>query len=390
MLFDFEMTNEQKDMRDLAHDFAAKEIRPAAWDLDREGGWPKEILEKAWELGLTNATLPAEYGGSGISMLDGMIVGEEMGWGCSGVTTSMYANDLATPVLLTAGTDDQKRRFLAPLAESPMLASLCLTEPSAGSDFAGIRTVAKKKGSGYVLNGSKVFITNGSHASWYAVFAKTDPSAGHKGISAFIVPREAGVEVIGKEDKLGQRASDTAQLSFDDVQVPAENLVGEEGDGFRIAMATLDITRTPVSSAAVGVARAALEFAIDYAGERVAFNVPIAMHQGVQFMLADMATKVHASRLMVRYSAAAMDAGERATLAASHAKRFAADSAVEVASDAVQIYGGYGYTKDYPVEKLLRDARLFPIYEGTSQIQRMIIARELLTPKRAARAASAA
>jgi acyl-CoA dehydrogenase len=281
-------------------------------------------------------------------------------------------------VLVVAGTDAQKRRFLSRLAEAPLLASLCLTEPSAASDFANIRTLARRTAAGWVLNGSKVFITNGSHADWYAVFAKTDAEAGHRGVPAFVVPREAGVEVIGKEDKLGQRASDTAQLSFDGVEVPAENLVGREGDGFKIAMATLDITRTPVSSAAVGVARAALEFATDYAKERVAFNVPIAMHQAIQFMLADMATKVHASRLLVQYSAAAIDAGVASTIAASHAKRFAADSAVEVASDAVQIYGGYGYVKDYPVEKLLRDARLFPIYEGTSQIQRMIIARELL------------
>jgi acyl-CoA dehydrogenase len=381
-MYDFEMTDEQKNLRDLVHDFATREIRPVAWKLDREGGWPGAIIDKAWELGLTNATLPPEHGGSGISNVDAMIVGEEMAWGCSGVTTSMYGNDLAIPVLVVAGTDDQKRRFLSPLAEAPLLASLCLTEPSAGSDFANIRTQARKKGAGWVLNGSKVFITNGSHAHWYAVFAKTDAEAGHRGISAFVVPRDAGVEVIGTEDKLGQRASDTAQLSFDDVEIPAENLVGEEGDGFRIAMATLDITRTPVSSAAVGVARAAFEFAADYAKERVAFNVPIAMHQGIQFMLADMATKVHASRLLVQYSAAAIDAGAPSTLAASHAKRFAADSAVEVASDAVQIYGGYGYVKDYPVEKLLRDARLFPIYEGTSQIQRMIIARELLKPRR--------
>ncbi len=384
-MYDFEMTDEQKNLRDLVHDFAEREIRPIAWELDRDSGWPGEVIDKAWGLGLTNATLPAEYGGSGISNVDGVIVGEEMGWGCSGVATSMYANDLAIPVLVVAGSDEQKRRFLAPMAEAPLLASLCLTEPSAGSDFANIRTVARKTGAGWVLNGSKVFITNGSHADWYAVFAKTDPDGGHRGISAFIVPRDAGVEVIGKEDKLGQRASDTAQLSFDGVEVPADHLVGREGEGFKIAMATLDITRTPVSSAAVGVARAAYEFAADYARERVAFDVPIAMHQGIQFMLADMATKVHASRLLVQYSAAAIDAGVASTLAASHAKRFAADSAVEVASDAVQIFGGYGYTKDYPVEKLLRDARLFPIYEGTSQIQRLIIARELLSPPRAAK-----
>jgi acyl-CoA dehydrogenase len=380
-MYDFEMTDEQKNLRDLVHDFAEREIRPVAWQLDREGGWPGAIIEKAWALGLTNATLPPEYGGSGISNVDAMMVGEEMAWGCSGVTTSMYGNDLAIPVLVVAGTDDQKRRFLSPLAEAPLLASLCLTEPSAGSDFAGIRTLARRKGAAWVLNGSKVFITNGSHADWYAVFAKTDAEAGHRGISAFIVPRDAGVEVIGKEDKHGQRASDTAQLSFDGVEIPPENLVGEEGDGFKIAMATLDITRTPVSSAAVGVARAAFEFAADYAKQRVAFNVPIAMHQAIQFMLADMATKVHASRLLVQYAAAAIDAGVPSTLAASHAKRFAADSAVEIASDAVQIHGGYGYVKDYPVEKLLRDARLFPIYEGTSQIQRMIIARELLAPR---------
>jgi len=386
---DFTLSDEQKDLRELAHDFAAKEIRPVAWEYDRESTWPQEIVEKAWEVGLMNIHLPEEYGGPGLDYLSGCLIEEEMGWGCSGIATSLTCNGLALAPVALGGSEKIKRHYLGMLAEEPKLASFCLTEPDAGSDVSGMRTTAVRKGSGYVINGTKTFITNGSHADWYTVYAKTDMDAGHKGISAFVVPREAGVTVDKKEDKLGQRASDTAMVSFHDVEIPADNLLGEENKGFKLAMMTLDRTRPGVAGMAVGIGRAAMEFASDYAKERVQFGVPIAMHQAIQFMIADMATKVEAGRLLVWQSGALLDQGKRNTLACSHAKRFAADSAMEIATDAVQVYGGYGFIKDYPVEKLMRDAKIMQLYEGTSQIQRLVIAREVLMPRRVAEAATA-
>jgi acyl-CoA dehydrogenase len=382
-LVDFTLTDEQKDLRELAHNFAEKEIRPVAWDYDRDAVWPQEIIEKAHEVGLMNVEVPEEYGGGGLHCLDGCLIEEEFGWGCSGIGTSLMCNGLASAPVIIGGSEEIKRKYLGMLAEEPKLASFCLTEPEAGSDVGSMRTRAVKKGDKYLINGSKVFITNGSHASWYTVYAKTDPDAGHKGISAFVVPRDApGVSVMKKEDKLGQRASDTAQIQFEDVEIPAENLLGEENHGFKLAMMTLDRTRPGVAAMGVGIARAAMEFATEYAKERVQFGVPIAMHQAIQFMIADMATKVEAARLLVWQSAALLDQGRRNTLAASHAKRFAADSAMEVATDAVQVYGGYGFIKEYPVEKLMRDAKIMQLYEGTSQIQRLVIAREVLMPRR--------
>jgi acyl-CoA dehydrogenase len=252
-----------------------------------------------------------------------------------------------------------------------------------------MRTTAVKKGDKYVINGTKCFITNGSHADWYTVYAKTDKEAGHRGISAFVVPRDAGVVVDKKEDKLGQRASDTAMISFNDVEIPVGNLLGEENKGFKLAMMTLDRTRPGVSAMAVGIAQAAFEYARDYSKERVQFGVPIAMHQAIQFMIADMATKIEAGRLLTWKSGALLDQGERNTLASSHAKRFAADTAMEVTVDAVQVYGGYGFIKEYPVEKLMRDAKIMQLYEGTSQIQRLVIAREVLMPRRVEEPAAA-
>jgi acyl-CoA dehydrogenase len=379
---DFTLTDEQKDLRELAHNFAEKEIRPVAWDYDRDATWPQEIVEKAWEVGLMNAELPEAYGGPGLDLLSGVLIEEEMGWGCSGIGTSLMANGLAATPVIIGGSEEVKKQYLTMLAEEPKLASFCLTEPDAGSDVGGMKTRAVRQGDKYVISGSKCFITNGSHASWYTVYAKTDPDAGHRGISAFVVPRDAdGVTVDKKEDKLGQRASDTALISFDEVEVPAGNLLGEENKGFKLAMMTLDRTRPGVSGLAVGIARAAFEFASEYSKERVQFGVPIAMHQAVAFMIADMATKVEAARLLVWQSAVLHDQGERNTLAASHAKRFAADAAMEVTVDAVQVYGGYGFIKEYPVEKLMRDAKIMQLYEGTSQIQRLVIAREILNPR---------
>jgi len=387
---DFTLTDEQKDIRDLAHDFSEKEIRPVAWEYDKDSTWPQEVVDKAWEVGLMNSHVPEEYGGPGLDYLTGCLIEEELGWGCSGIGTSLMCNGLASAPVALGGSDEIKKEYLGMLTEEPKLASFCLTEPDAGSDVSGMKTTAVKQGDKYVINGSKCFITNGSHASWYTVYAKTDKEAGHRGISAFVVPRDAGgVTVDKKEDKLGQRASDTATISFNDVEIPAANLLGEENKGFKLAMMTLDRTRPGVSAMAVGIGRAAFEFASDYSKERVQFGVPIAMHQAIQFMIADMATKLEAARLLVYKSGVLLDQGQRNTLASSHAKRFAADSAMEIAVDAVQVYGGYGFIKEYPVEKLMRDAKIMQLYEGTSQIQRLVIAREVLMPRRAEEPAAA-
>jgi acyl-CoA dehydrogenase len=381
-LVDFTLTDEQKDLRELAHDFAEKEIRPVAWDYDRDGTWPQEIVDKAFGVGLMNVHIPEAYGGPGLDYLSGCLIEEELGWGCSGIGTSLMANGLASAPLLIGGSEETKGKYLGMLTEEAKLASFCLTEPDAGSDVSGMKTRAVKKGDKYLISGSKTFITNGGYASWYTVYAKTDPDAGHRGITAFVVDRDAdGVTVDKKEDKLGQRASNTATISFDEVEVPAENMLGEENHGFKLAMMTLDRTRPAVSSMAVGIARAAFEFASEYSKERVQFGVPIAMHQAVAFMIADMATKIEAARLLVWESAVLLDQGKRNTLVSSHAKRFAADTAMEVTVDAVQVYGGYGFIKDYPVEKLMRDAKIMQLYEGTSQIQRLVIAREILMPR---------
>src|ERR671924_472943 len=368
-------------MREMAHNFAEKEIRPVAWDYDRDGTWPQEIIEKAHEVGLMNVHVGEEYGGPGLSYLDGCVIEEEIAWGCSGIGTSLSANGLAAAPVHLGAADEVKKEYFEELIESPKLASFCLTEPDAGSDVSGMRTRAVKTGDKYVLNGSKCFITNGGYADWFTVYAKTDPDAGHRGISAFVVDKDDTVIVDKKEDKMGQRASNTATITFNDTEVPAENLLGAENKGFKIAMMTLDRTRPGVAAMATGVARAAMAFAIEYSKERIQFGVPIAMHQAIQFMIADMATKVHLSRLATWNSAVLLDQGKRNTLESSHAKRFAADIAMEVTTDAVQVYGGYGFIKEYPVEKLMRDAKIMQLYEGTSQIQRLVIAREILMPR---------
>jgi acyl-CoA dehydrogenase len=380
-MIDFTLPEEQQNMREMAHDFAAKEIRPVAWDFDKEGTWPGALVKDAWELGLMNSHLPAEYGGVGASYLDGCLIGEELAWGCAAIATTLGANDLASAPVLLGGSNEIKKEYLGMLAEEPRLASFCLTEPDAGSDVSGMRTTAVKRGDKYVINGSKCFITNGGYADWYTVYAKTDKDAGHRGISAFVVPRDDTVTVDKHEDKMGLRASNTASISFNETEIPAANLLGRENHGFKLAMMTLDRTRPGVASLATGIARAAFEFASGYAKERVQFGAPIAMHQAIQFMIADMATKIEAARLLAWQSASLLDQGRRNTLASSHAKRFAADSAMEVTTDAVQVYGGYGFIKDYPVEKLMRDAKIMQLYEGTSQIQRLVIAREVLLPR---------
>jgi len=375
----FELTQEQVALQDMARKFAANEIRPKAAEHDHAGTFPTEILEKAFGLGLMTGFIPEEYGGLGLSALDACIIEEELGWGCSGITTSMTANGLALTPILVGGTDEQKKRLVAPFSMNLQYASFCLTEPGAGSDAGGIQTTAKKDGDGYILNGRKCFITNGSYASQYTVFASTDRSKGHKGLSVFVVPRDLpGVSAGKKEDKMGQRASDTSDVLFEEVRIPEDNRIGKEGEGFKIAMITLDYARPTVAAMAVGVARAAFELAMEYSKERVQFGVPIAMNQAIHFLLADMAMDIEAARLLTYKGAWLLDQGRRNTKESSYAKAFAADLAMRVTTDAVQIFGGYGYMKDYPVEKLMRDAKLLQIYEGTSQIQRMVIAKEIM------------
>jgi len=375
----FDLTEEQTALQDMARKFAANEIRPKAGECDRTETFPKEIFQKAFDLGLMTGFIPEAHGGLGLGSLESCIIEEELGWGCSGIATSMTANGLALTPILIAGTEDQKKEFVAPFARELMYASFCLTEPGAGSDAGGIATTAKKEGDDYLLNGRKCFITNGTYASQYTVFASTDRTKGHKGLSAFVVSRSLpGVSPGKKEDKMGQRASDTSDVLFEDVRVPAANLLGKEGDGFKIAMKTLDYARPTVAAMSVGVARAAFEHAMQYSKERVQFGMPIAMNQAIHFLLADMATDIEAARLLTLKSAWLIDQGRRNTKESSFAKAFAADLAMRVTTDAVQIFGGYGYMKDYPVEKLMRDAKLLQIYEGTSQIQRLVIAKEIM------------
>jgi acyl-CoA dehydrogenase len=379
----FALTDEQKELRALAREFAEKEIRPKAAEYDEQQTHPADVIVKAHELGLMNVHVPHEYGGMGLSTFDGILIGEELSWGCAGMAVSLTANTLGAGPVFLAGSEEQKRDWLVPLLAEPILCSFGLSEPDAGSDVARIKTKAERRGAEYVLNGSKTFISNAGHADWTVVFAKTDPGKGHRGLSAFIVPMDAsGVTVEKHLDKMGQRSTDTSAFALTDVVVPAANRLGEEGEGFKIAMQTLDFTRPGTAAGAVGVAQAAFEYAVEYAKERVTFDVPIAMHQGVNFLIADMATEIEAARLLTWQAAWMLDNGygRKATLYSSFAKRFTADTAMKVTTDAVQVFGGYGYIKEYPVEKLMRDAKLFQIYEGTSQIQRLVIAREIFLP----------
>jgi acyl-CoA dehydrogenase len=380
----FALTEEQKELRRLARTFAEREIRPREAEHDVDQRHPAELVAQAHSLGLMNLHVAEEYGGPGLGAFDGLLVGEELYRGCSGIGTSITANGLGAGPVLLFGSPEQKARWLPPLVEQPILCSFALSEPGAGSDVAALRSTAVRVGDEYVLNGSKTFITNAGHADWAVVFAKTDPAAGRRGMSAFVVEMSSPGVVIEKHlEKMGQRATDTSAFALNDVRVPAENRLGEEGEGFKIAMATLDFTRPGTAIGAVGVAQAAYEHALEYSKERVTFDLPIAMHQAVSFMVADMATEIQAARLLCWQAAWMLDQGmgREATLYSSFAKRFAADTAMKVTTDAVQVLGGYGYIKEYPVEKLMRDAKLFQIYEGTSQIQRLVIAREIFTPK---------
>ena len=376
--FNFALSEEQKMLQALARDFARNEIAPVAEHYDQTGEFPLPVIEKARQAGLINTNIPMEYGGAGASLVEEAVVCEELAWGCTGISTSILINNLAAIPIIVAGTDEQKKEWLGRMMGG-QLGAYAVTEPAAGSDVAGMLSTAVKKDGEYVLRGSKTFISNASHSQFFVVFAYTDKAARYKGISAFIVERDRpGFSVSKKFDKLGQRASDTAEITLEEVVVPEANRLGKEGDGFMIAMKVFDRSRPTVAASAVGLAQRALDESVKYAKERTTMGVPIIQHQGIGFMLADMAMNVEAARLLAYKAAWLVDQGQPNTKFAAFAKAFAADSAMKAATDAVQVLGGYGYMKEYPVEKLMRDCKVFQIYEGTSQIQRTIIMRELM------------
>ena len=375
----FGLSDDEKALQDTARKFARDVMRPKAAHCDETSTFPKEIIQQASELGLMNLTIPAEFGGMELPHVAQAIVTEELAWGCSGMCTSMISNDLALLPIEIGGSKEQKEKFLRPFTTGFRLASFGLTEPGAGSDVAGLRCTARREGDFYVVNGQKQWITNGEYADQYTLFCTSDPAKRHKGIMCLVVEgRPQGLTVGKHENKMGQRASNTVTLTFEDVKVPVANRIGQEGEGFMIAMATLDNSRPLTAMVAIGIARAAMEHAIDYSKQRTQFGKPIADFQAIQFMIADMASDIEASRLLTYKSAWLLDDGQRNTLVSSYAKRFSADMGMKATTDAVQIFGGYGYSREYPVEKLMRDSKLIQIYEGTSQVQRLVIARELL------------
>jgi acyl-CoA dehydrogenase len=378
-MIDFQVTEEQKALIDTARRFTREQIIPIAAECDRDAKFPMDVFKRAWEIGLVNTTCPAEYGGAALGELENAMMTEELAYGCSGIQTSILANVLTLTPIKLAGTEEQKKKYLGMLTSEPIMASYATSEPGAGSDVAGITTRFEQHGNDYVLNGQKCWITNASYARFYVVFATRDPASRHKGIAAFIIDRDLpGVRPGKKEDKLGQRASDTAVLHLDDVKVPKANLLAPEGQGFKLAMETFNQTRPDIAAGAAGVMRRALDESIAYAKERKTFGVPIGQHQLIQAMLADMAIRLEATRLLYQKAAYNLDHGVRDPIVSSYAKAFGADAAMLTTVDAVQIFGGNGYVKEYPVEKLMRDAKVLQIYEGTSQIQRLVIARNLL------------
>jgi len=378
----FELSAEQKEIQELARKFTRDEIIPKAAEYDRTMEYPWDIVKKAWALGLLNVHIPKDFGGVEMGVFEGCLIAEELAYGCSGIQTAILGTSLGQTPLLLAGNKEQQKKFLGRLVEEPMVAAYCVTEPGAGSDVNGVKTRAEKKGDEYIINGQKMWITCGGVANWYFVLARTDPDPkcpASKAFSAFIVERDTpGVTPGRKEINMGQRCSDTRGVTFEDVRVPKENLLLGEGAGFKIAMGAFDKTRPPVASAATGVAQRALDEATKYALERKTFGVPIANHQAVSFMLADMAINIETARLAWWMSAWQTDNGIKNSYFASIAKAHAGDIANKCAADAVQIFGGAGFNTEYPVEKLMRDAKIYQIYEGTSQIQRLVISRRLI------------
>ncbi len=379
-MVDFSLTKEQQAIVEKHRDFAERVIKPVRAKYDLSGEYPWEVVKKAYDEGLMNSQIPKKFGGEGMGIFDAQLASEELGAVCAGIGISIDANMLALTPWIVAASDEQMKRFMGRLVEEKGAAAYALTEPNAGSDVAGIKTTAIKKGDKYILNGHKRFITNGEVAMYHTVFAQVDPSRGARSLSCFVVPTDLpGVEIKSRLDKMGQRGSVQNEIIYKDVEVPAENLLGQEGHGFIIGMKTFDRTRTGVAALSVGIARASYETARDWAKNRIQFGKPVTANQGVSFMLAEMATKVELARLMTWKAAWYYEQGLRSpgTLSAM-AKYYASDVAMQVSTDAVQVMGGDGYSREFGVEKMMRDAKLCQIYEGTNQIQRLVISKGIL------------
>ncbi|AWN23029.1 acyl-CoA dehydrogenase [Deinococcus irradiatisoli] len=378
-MIDFSLTDEQKQLQQLARDFARREIMPVAAEYDQKEELPWSVVEKAFEVGLLNLSVPEHAGGLGLGMLDESIIGEELAYGCMGIYTVMMASELGITPVVVGGTEEQQKRFLTPLTEKPSLAAFALSEAGNGSDAAAMQTTAVLDGDEWVINGTKMWISNGGVAEITVVFATTDRAGGHRATVALVVPKDAPGFTWNKiKHKMGQRASLTSELVFENVRVPKENQLGGLGDGFKIAMKTLDKTRVPVAAGSVGVARRALDESIKYAKERETFGKPITSYQAIQFKLAEMAMGIETGRLMTWKAAWLVDSGKPHSSEAAIAKAYCSEMAFSAAAEAIQVHGGYGYVGEYPVEKLLRDVKLNMIYEGTNEIQRLVIARNLL------------
>ena len=375
----FELTDEQRELKNLARKFAEQEIIPRARECDEKEIFPVDICQKAFDAGLMNFGVPKDLGGPGLGVLDTSLIVEELNYGCAGISNAVGANDLATLPVLIAGNAEQKQTYLGQLIKQLTFCAFAITEPGAGSDVAAMATTYRREGDQFIINGNKHFISNGSRADWYVTFATSDRRLKHKGISAFVFPSDVpGLTRNRMHGKLGQRAADTGEIFYDNVRVPASSLLGREGEGFKYAMATFDHSRPEIGAIAIGIAQRALDESLKYSKERRAFGQPIANFQAIQFMMADMAIEIEAMRLLTYKAAWLVDQGQSPNAISSYAKAFSADACMKITTDAVQIFGGYGYMNEYPVAKLMRDAKLLQIYEGTSQIQRVVIARDLL------------
>ncbi len=378
-MIDFSLTEEQQALVTMSRRFARERIMPVSAHADRESVYPAGVFEAAWEAGLVNPTVPEAFGGLGLGELDNTLITEELAYGCSGIQTSITANTLAATPLILAGDEALSKKYLGMLTSEPVCASYATSEPNAGSDVSAMECKFTQHGDDFVLNGSKAWITNASRARWFVVFATSDAALRHKGIAAFLIDAGTpGFEVGKHEDKLGQRASDTCSLTLSDVKIHKSQMLAPAGAGFKLAMNTFNQTRPDIGASAVGLMRRCMDESVSYSKERKTFGVPIAQHQAIQFMIAEMAIRIEATQLMVRKAAWALDNHQASPVASACAKAFGADSAMASAIDAVQIFGGNGFVKDYPVEKLMRDAKILQIYEGTSQIQRMVIAKAVL------------
>lgn len=378
-MFGFDLTDEQRELKTLARRFSEQEIIPRAREYDEREIFPRDICAKAFSAGLMNFGVPRELGGPGLGILDTCLIQEELNYGCSGISNSISANDLATLPVLLAGSDAQKRTYLGALVEKLTFCAFAITEPGAGSDVAAMSTTYRREGDSFVINGTKHFISNGSMADWIVTFATADKRLKHSGISCFVFASNLpGITRNRMHGKLGQRAADTGEIVYDGLRVPPEAMVGREGEGFKYAMATFDHSRPEIGAIAIGVSQRALDECLKYSRQRNAFGQPIANFQAIQFMMADMAVNIEAMRLLSYKAAWLVDRGQTPNAISSYAKLFGSEACMKITTDAVQIFGGYGYMKEYPVEKLMRDAKLLQIYEGTSQIQHLVIARDLL------------